>query len=91
MQISTIIGCLATLTSAKNSFATDNLQDKIIPDYNYNDTMLWGTYRPNLYFGTRTRTKETLLTGIAWFGAKSLEYKPWESMFLFASKEIHHI
>ena len=29
---------------------------------------LWGTYRGNLYFGTRTRTPESLLTGLMWFG-----------------------
>lgn len=33
----------------------------------YNQTMLWGTYRPNLYFGTRTRTPQSLLSGLAWF------------------------
>jgi mannosyl-oligosaccharide glucosidase len=40
--------------------------------------MLWGTYRPNLYFGTRTRSPETLLTGIMWFGLTDPTTKPWQ-------------
>ncbi|WFD29638.1 mannosyl-oligosaccharide glucosidase [Malassezia sp. CBS 17886] len=28
---------------------------------------LWGTYRPQLFFGMRPRVPETLLTGLAWF------------------------
>jgi hypothetical protein len=86
MQI-TIADSFLAFTLATNAFllaATPDaniLQNQIQIASNYNDTMLWGTYRPNLYFGTRTRTKETLLTGIAWFGAHSLESSPWESMF----------
>ncbi|KAI8388237.1 glycoside hydrolase [Radiomyces spectabilis] len=32
-----------------------------------NDSLLWGTYRPNLYFGTRPRLPESLSTGLLWF------------------------
>lgn len=35
---------------------------------NYNNSMLWGTYRPNLYFGTRPRLPNTLMTGLVWAG-----------------------
>lgn len=45
-----------------------------------NESLFWGTYRPNLYFGTRTRTPETLLTGLMWFGLKDLQSKPWENV-----------
>jgi hypothetical protein len=47
----------------------------------YNASMLWGTYRPNLYFGTRARNPDSLLTGLAWFGLESMQSKPWESNF----------
>ncbi|KAJ1896914.1 Processing alpha glucosidase I, partial [Coemansia sp. IMI 209127] len=30
--------------------------------------LLWGTYRPNLYFGTRPRLPDSLLSGLMWFG-----------------------
>lgn len=36
-----------------------------------NDSLLWGTYRPNLYFGTRPRLPESLLTGLIWFGIEN--------------------
>lgn len=29
--------------------------------------LLWGTYRSNLYFGTRARTENSLLTGLLWY------------------------
>ena len=31
-----------------------------------NDTLLWGPYRPNLYFGVRPRIPKSLLTGLMW-------------------------
>jgi mannosyl-oligosaccharide glucosidase len=33
-----------------------------------NDTLLWGPYRPNLYFGLRPRLPQSLMTGLMWFG-----------------------
>ncbi|KAG2020673.1 glucosidase I [Coprinopsis cinerea AmutBmut pab1-1] len=35
-----------------------------------NDTLLWGAYRPNLYFGLRPRIPESLMTGMMWFGTQ---------------------
>eukprot|EP00755_Sulcionema_specki_P032126 Sspe_Gene.98075::Locus_71529_Transcript_2_2_Confidence_0.250_Length_1120::g.98075::m.98075/K01228/GCS1; mannosyl-oligosaccharide glucosidase len=32
----------------------------------YNSTMLWGTYRPHLYFGMRTREPSSVLVGTAY-------------------------
>ncbi|KAK7043703.1 Processing alpha glucosidase I [Paramarasmius palmivorus] len=33
-----------------------------------NDTLFWGPYRPNLYFGLRPRIPQSLMTGLMWFG-----------------------
>jgi len=33
-----------------------------------NDTIIWGPYRPNLYFGLRPRLPQSLMTGLMWFG-----------------------
>lgn len=33
-----------------------------------NSSLLWGSYRPGLYFGLRPRLPDTLLTGLIWFG-----------------------
>ncbi|RHZ88789.1 hypothetical protein Glove_21g288 [Diversispora epigaea] len=44
------------------------LENKIIANRASNNSLLWGTYRPNLYFGTRPRLPESLMTGLIWFG-----------------------
>lgn len=31
-----------------------------------NDSLLWGPYRPNLYFGVRPRIPKSLLGGLMW-------------------------
>lgn len=31
-----------------------------------NQSLLWGPYKPNLYFGVRPRLPEGLWTGLAW-------------------------
>ncbi|KAJ2809280.1 Processing alpha glucosidase I, partial [Coemansia furcata] len=33
-----------------------------------NSELQWGTYRPNLYFGTRPRLPNSLVSGLMWFG-----------------------
>ncbi|KAJ1720256.1 Processing alpha glucosidase I, partial [Coemansia erecta] len=39
--------------------------------------LLWGTYRPNLYFGTRPQLPNSLLSGLMWFGLDQLN---WQSI-----------
>ncbi|KAJ1644488.1 Processing alpha glucosidase I [Coemansia asiatica] len=39
--------------------------------------LLWGTYRPNLYFGTRPRLPNSLLSGLMWFG---LDETNWQNI-----------
>lgn len=31
-----------------------------------NQSLLWGPYRPNLYFGVRPRIPKSLMTGLMW-------------------------
>ncbi|KAK4048339.1 Processing alpha glucosidase I [Microbotryomycetes sp. JL201] len=38
-----------------------------------NESLLWGTYRPNLYFGMRPRVAHSLMTGIMWFGVQDFQ------------------
>jgi mannosyl-oligosaccharide glucosidase len=35
-----------------------------------NQSLHWGIYRPNLYFGTRPRLPDTVMTGLMWFGTE---------------------
>jgi len=44
-----------------------------------NDTLLWGAYRPNLYFGLRPRIPQSLMTGLMWFGTH--DYQSFSSVF----------
>ena len=38
-----------------------------------NDSLLWGPYRPNLYFGVRPRIPKSLTTGLLWAKVDSFE------------------
>lgn len=38
-----------------------------------NDTLLWGAYRPGLYFGLRPRIPQSLMTGLIWFGTQDFQ------------------
>lgn len=40
-----------------------------------NGSLLWGPYRPNLYFGVRPRTPDSLLMGLMWSNADQTSYK----------------
>lgn len=37
------------------------------------DTLLWGPYRPNLYFGVRPRIPKSLMTGLLWAKVDSFQ------------------
>lgn len=45
----------------------------ILPITASNSSLLWGTYRPNLYFGTRPRLPESVMTGLMWFDAANIQ------------------
>lgn len=38
---------------------------------NFSPSLLWGTYRPQIYFGLRARVPNSLLTGLAWYNPQS--------------------
>ena len=38
-----------------------------------NDSLLWGPYRSNLYFGLRPRIPQSLMTGLMWFGTHDFQ------------------
>lgn len=45
-----------------------------------NESLLWGPYRPNLYFGVKPRIAKSLSTGLLW--SKVDDYKVQESTWL---------
>lgn len=38
-----------------------------------NESLLWGPYRPNLYFGVRPRIPKSLMTGLLWSRVDNFE------------------
>jgi mannosyl-oligosaccharide glucosidase len=38
-----------------------------------NDSLLWGPYRPNLYFGVRPRIPKSLMGGLMWTRVEDYE------------------
>lgn len=49
-----------------------------------NSSLLWGTYRPNLYFGTRPRLPESVMTGLMWFDASDFQgFQRNKTLFFF--------
>jgi mannosyl-oligosaccharide glucosidase len=40
---------------------------------NNTENLLWGAYRPNLYFGLRPRLPQSLMAGLVWFGTQNYQ------------------
>ncbi|KAJ1900334.1 Processing alpha glucosidase I [Kickxella alabastrina] len=72
-----ILGALAI--SVWTVAAASSSQAKLDQAHVKLDTELqWGTYRPNLYFGTRPRLPDSLLSGLMWFGLD--DQRNWQSI-----------
>lgn len=48
---------------------------------NSSSSLVWGAFRPNLYFGLRPRIPQSLMTGLVWFGTQ--DYQSFTSMSFF--------
>ena len=66
MQLLLLLFVLATSVVSKPPDETDQ-------------SLLWGPYRPNLYFGIRPRLPQSLMTGLIWFS--TLNYQSVQSTF----------
>lgn len=49
-----------------------------------NDSLLWGAYRPNLYFGIRPRLPKSIMTGLMW--ARVDDYKDVQNSMPLSSR-----
>jgi mannosyl-oligosaccharide glucosidase len=56
---------IATLASASTTDDGEPILHSEIGRQN-NESLLWGPYRPNLYFGVRPRIPKSLMTGLMW-------------------------
>lgn len=65
-----VIFCLSAFLALLSGIHADDPQQPLSAGGG-NDTLLWGPYRPNLYFGVRPRLPNSLLTGLLWANADS--------------------
>jgi mannosyl-oligosaccharide glucosidase len=72
MRLGALLG-IAVASLAAEALAQPDLSDSETVARSSNESLLWGTYRPNLYFGLRPRLPATLLTGLMWFGAQDYQ------------------
>jgi len=54
------------------------------PVHETDQSLLWGPYRPNLYFGIRPRLPQSLMTGLMWFS--TLNYQSVQSAFAILTR-----
>ena len=60
MQLFLLLFALSTLVASESLNETDQ-------------SLLWGPYRPNLYFGIRPRLPQSLMTGLIWFSTTNYQ------------------
>ena len=72
MHLLSLVGVLLPLVVASNQHAFQAPEHDAAA-VSADQSLIWGTYRPNLYFGMRARLPHSLLTGIMWFGVHNYE------------------
>lgn len=78
-----IVALKALAVSAQASqlaFGSDGNVDVDAAEVAADQSLLWGTYRPGLYFGLKPRLANSLMTGLMWYGANDytgFERKSW--------------
>lgn len=65
---------LAAAALALGASAADNQAAET--DRLNNESLIWGPYKPNLYFGVRPRVPQGLWTGLMWGGVNSYQQVP---------------
>ncbi|KAI5820097.1 glycoside hydrolase [Pyronema omphalodes] len=75
--LATALTVFTLTTPARASDDTATLLNEI--DRSSNQTLLWGPYRPNLYFGVKARTPESLISGLMWSNVD--DYKNFQENF----------
>ncbi|GAA6060932.1 hypothetical protein JCM10212_003840 [Sporobolomyces blumeae] len=73
MRLTSIVTAIAFALSTASAQPDHAALDPAQTQRAANDSLVWGTYRPNLYFGLRPRLPSSLLTGLIWFGAQDYQ------------------
>jgi len=76
LAILAVKALLVSVHAAQLAFGSDG-EDADSARLAADQSLLWGTYRPGLYFGLKPRHPNSLMTGVMWYGAN--DYKGFES------------
>ncbi|XP_071696005.1 mannosyl-oligosaccharide glucosidase GCS1-like [Rutidosis leptorrhynchoides] len=84
--VSSLVALFFVFRSVQFSDADDQLPRVITPfpapkimdldmfQGEHKESLYWGTYRPHVYFGIRSRTPKSLVVGLMWLGVKDGRY-----------------
>lgn len=64
--LAVLVGLLSSFSLFAGAFAQDEAVLNAELGRLNNQSLYWGPYRPNLYFGVRQRAPNSLLTGLMW-------------------------
>lgn len=82
MHFRTALVALATALIATSAAQAEQVRFAGAPDAATraaDQSLLWGTYRPGLYFGLKPRLASSLMTGTMWYGSN--DYRGFEREF----------
>ena len=69
-----LLSALAALLSLLSLISAEASQEVLSQNpRSSNESLLWGPYRPNLYFGVRPRIPRSLMTGLLWAKVDSFQ------------------
>ncbi|KAI9599740.1 hypothetical protein KEM48_006666 [Puccinia striiformis f. sp. tritici PST-130] len=71
--LATILLISTSSTSSSGSEEPESVSAAESLRIDSDQSLLWGTYRPNLYFGLRPRQPHSLMTGMLWFGTQDFQ------------------
>ena len=53
-----------------------------------NETLLWGPYRPNVYFGLRPRIPQSIFTGLMWASVEDFQATQSCTLSCFSERQV---
>jgi len=95
-RLTGVIELCATTSSPPGCWISSNMQLYLLllvlataavskPVEETDQSLLWGPYRPNLYFGIRPRLPQSLMTGLIWFS--TVNYQSVQSAFVILARK----
>ncbi|KAL7922393.1 glycoside hydrolase family 63 protein [Trichoderma austrokoningii] len=83
-RIAQLLASVAALVTGASAFGEESILINEIGRQN-NQSLLWGPYKPNLYFGVRPRLPQGLWTGLMWGRAEG--YQDIQQLFRYTCEQ----